>query len=174
MAKESAAFQSGTRGGFAQRSRPCHCRSWLQTKITSSWSAQSRAKRRAANVRVIDYEANLALLEPAEKSFLDGITPLEITSDTGRWRPARGLATGTDRRVAGDGRSGDDGANDALPDRCWEFPHVPRQHSTQYRENSYTVPLVKNNRSSPDCCCVTILALATARCYPGAGHQRIS
>src|ERR1700745_822161 len=36
----------------------------------------------AANVRVIDYEANLALLEPAEKSFLDGITPLEITSDT--------------------------------------------------------------------------------------------
>src|SRR5215470_10101257 len=35
----------------------------------------------AAHVRVIDYESNLALLEPAEKSFLDGITPLEITSD---------------------------------------------------------------------------------------------
>src|SRR5215468_2550218 len=39
-------------------------------------------EKTAANVRVIDYEANLALLEPAEKSFLDGITPLEITSDT--------------------------------------------------------------------------------------------
>src|SRR2546428_12781586 len=36
----------------------------------------------AANVQVIDYEANLALLEPTEKKFLDGITPLEITPDT--------------------------------------------------------------------------------------------
>src|SRR5256885_14642002 len=39
-------------------------------------------EKTAANVLVIDYEANLALLEPAEKSFPDGITPLEITSDT--------------------------------------------------------------------------------------------
>src|SRR5438552_18639016 len=30
-------------------------------------------EKTAANVRVIDYEANLALLEPTEKSFLDGI-----------------------------------------------------------------------------------------------------
>src|ERR671925_974501 len=37
-------------------------------------------EKTAANVRVIDYEANLALLEPTEKSFLDGITPIEITS----------------------------------------------------------------------------------------------
>src|SRR5437868_4287520 len=36
----------------------------------------------AANVIVVDYEANLALLEPAEKTFLDGITPLEIAPDT--------------------------------------------------------------------------------------------
>jgi hypothetical protein len=46
---------------------------------------QERAEsgeKTAANIRVIDYEANLALLEPAEKSFLNGITPLEITSDT--------------------------------------------------------------------------------------------
>src|SRR5213594_3854863 len=39
-------------------------------------------EKTAANVQVIDYEANLALLEPAEKTFLDGITPLEITPDT--------------------------------------------------------------------------------------------
>ena len=44
--------------------------------------ARGVGQKTAANVRVIDYEANLALLEPAEKSFLDGITPLEITSDT--------------------------------------------------------------------------------------------
>src|SRR4029077_10052889 len=36
----------------------------------------------AANVQVIDYEANLALLEPSEKSFLDGITPLDVAGDT--------------------------------------------------------------------------------------------
>src|ERR1044071_7111621 len=39
-------------------------------------------EKTAANVQVIDYEANLALLEPAEKTFLDGITPLEIAPDT--------------------------------------------------------------------------------------------
>ena len=32
----------------------------------------------------------------------------------------------------------------------------------QYRENSYTVPLVKNNKSSQDCYCVMIFALTTA------------
>src|SRR5437667_3603296 len=39
-------------------------------------------EKTAANVQVIDYEANLALLEPTEKNFLDGITPLEIAPNT--------------------------------------------------------------------------------------------
>src|SRR5438067_11225753 len=39
-------------------------------------------EKTAANVQVIDYEANLALLEPTEKTFLKGITPLEISPDT--------------------------------------------------------------------------------------------
>src|ERR1044071_5564097 len=39
-------------------------------------------EKNAANVAVIDYEANLALLEPTDKNFLDGITPLEIAPDT--------------------------------------------------------------------------------------------
>src|SRR5437660_11132766 len=39
-------------------------------------------EKTAANVQVIDYEANLTLLAPADKTFLDGITPLEITPDT--------------------------------------------------------------------------------------------
>src|ERR1043166_5890540 len=39
-------------------------------------------EKTAANVEVIDYEANLALLAPSEKSFLDGITPLDIATDT--------------------------------------------------------------------------------------------
>src|SRR6202790_234777 len=36
----------------------------------------------AANVQVVDYEANLALLEPADKKFLDGLSPPEIPLDT--------------------------------------------------------------------------------------------
>src|SRR5881394_488246 len=39
-------------------------------------------EKTAARVEVIDYEANLALLEPMEKKFLDGITPLDIAPDT--------------------------------------------------------------------------------------------
>src|ERR1700746_3770226 len=39
-------------------------------------------EKTAANVQVIDYEANLALLEPTERKFLDGLPPLEIALDT--------------------------------------------------------------------------------------------
>src|SRR3979411_357649 len=39
-------------------------------------------EKSAAEVRVIDYEANLALLEPTEKNFLDGVAPLEFALDT--------------------------------------------------------------------------------------------
>src|SRR5437762_9053871 len=39
-------------------------------------------EKAAANVDVIDYEANLALLEPTDKKFLDGLPPLEIALDT--------------------------------------------------------------------------------------------
>jgi hypothetical protein len=36
----------------------------------------------AANVVVVDYESNLALLEPVDKKFLDGLTPLQLALDT--------------------------------------------------------------------------------------------
>src|SRR5438477_12916961 len=39
-------------------------------------------EKTAARVELIDHEANLALLEPTEKAFLDGIVPLEIALDT--------------------------------------------------------------------------------------------
>src|SRR6202165_2278202 len=44
-------------------------------------------EKTAANVQMVDYEANLALLEPAEKKFLDGITPLQLALDTVVGRP---------------------------------------------------------------------------------------
>ena len=103
-------------------------------------------EKTAANVRVIDYEANLALLEPAEKSFLDGITPLEITSDTvvgdrlaawqleptGALLATEGLVTTVQMMP--------------YPVEIGQFLTYRVSIPMQYRENSYTVPLVKNNK----------------------------
>src|SRR5438876_5129624 len=103
-------------------------------------------EKTAANVRVIDYEANLALLEPAEKSFLDGITPLEITSDTvvgdrlaawqleptGALLATEGLVTTVQMMP--------------YPVDVGQFLTYRVSISMQYRENSYTIPLVKNNK----------------------------
>ena len=95
---------------------------------------------------MIDYEANLALLEPAEKSFLDGITPLEITSDTvvgdrlaawqleptGALLATEGLVTTVQMMP--------------YPVEIGQFLTYRVSIPMQYRENSYTVPLVKNNK----------------------------
>ena len=103
-------------------------------------------EKTAANVRVIDYESNLALLEPAEKSFLDGITPLEITSDTvvgdrlaawqleptGALLATEGLVTTVQMMP--------------YPIDVGNFLTYRVSIPMQYRENSYTVPLVKNNK----------------------------
>src|SRR5437763_9664086 len=103
-------------------------------------------EKTAANVQVIDYEANLALLEPSEKTFLDGITPLDIAVDTvvgdrlAAWQlEPTGALVATEGLVT-----------------TIQMPHYPvdvGQFLTyrisipmQYRENSYTIPLVKNNK----------------------------
>src|SRR5260370_16872514 len=39
-------------------------------------------EKMAASVEVVDYEANLALLQPQDKKFLDGLAPLELANDT--------------------------------------------------------------------------------------------
>jgi S1-C subfamily serine protease len=103
-------------------------------------------EKTAAHVQVIDYEANLALLEPTEKTFLDGITPLEITPDTvvgdrlaawqleptGALLATEGLVTTVQMMP--------------YPVDIGEFLTYRVSIPMQYRENSYTVPLVKNNK----------------------------
>jgi PDZ domain-containing protein len=103
-------------------------------------------EKTAARVQVIDYEANLALLEPTEKTFLDGITPLEITADTvvgdrlaawqleptGALLATEGLVTTVQMMQ--------------YPIDVGEFLTYRISLPMQYRENSYTVPLVKNNK----------------------------
>jgi S1-C subfamily serine protease len=100
----------------------------------------------AAEVRVIDYEANLALLEPAEKNFLEGLSPLELALDTvvgdrlAAWQleqtgalvVTEGLVTSVQTM--------------RYPADVGQFLTYRMSISMQYRENSYTVPLVKNNK----------------------------
>ncbi len=100
----------------------------------------------AANVQVIDYEANLALLEPVDKKFLDGIIPLEVGLDTvvgdrlAAWQleqtgalvVTEGLVTSVQMMH--------------YPIEIGQFLAYRMSISMQYRDNSYTVPLVKNNK----------------------------
>src|SRR5437868_14309267 len=103
-------------------------------------------EKTAANVQVIDYEANLALLEPTEKNFLDGIAPLDIAGDTVVGdRLAAWQLEQTGALVATEGL--------VTTIQMTKYPADVSQFLTyrislpmQYRENSYTIPLVKNNK----------------------------
>jgi S1-C subfamily serine protease len=100
----------------------------------------------AANVKVVDYEANLALLEPLDKKFLDGLNPLELALDTvvgdrlAAWQleptgalvVTEGLVTTVQMMH--------------YPMDVGQFLTYRMSIAMQYRENSYTVPLVKNNK----------------------------
>lgn len=103
-------------------------------------------EKMAANVVVVDYEANLALLEPAEKKFLDGLTPLELALDTvvgdrlAAWQlESTGALVVTEGLVTTIQMT-------RYPADLGQFLTYRISISMQYRDNSYTVPLVKNNK----------------------------
>jgi hypothetical protein len=103
-------------------------------------------EKTAANVAVIDYEANLALLEPTEKKFLDGITPLDIANDTVVGdRLAAWQLEPTGALIATEGLVTTIQIM-RYPADVGQFLTYRLSLSMQFRENSYTVPLVKNSK----------------------------
>jgi S1-C subfamily serine protease len=100
----------------------------------------------AANVSVIDYEANLALLEPTDQTFLGGLTPLDLGSDTvvgdrlAVWQlEPTGALVATEGLVTTIQTS-------QYPAEVGQFLTYRLSISMQYRDNSYTVPLVKDRK----------------------------
>src|SRR5437763_9617978 len=103
-------------------------------------------EKTAANVVVIDNEANLALLEPADKKFLEGISPLDIASDTvvgdriAAWQlEPTGALVATEGLVTTIQMT-------KYPTDVGQFLTYRISLPMQYRENSYTIPLVKSNK----------------------------
>ncbi|MEP6686012.1 MAG: PDZ domain-containing protein [Verrucomicrobiota bacterium] len=103
-------------------------------------------EKMAANVVVIDYEANLALLEPVDKKFLDGLTPLQLAMDTtvGDRLSAWQLET-TGALVVTEGLVTTVQMM-RYPAEVGQFLAYRLSITMQYRDNSYTVPLVKNHQ----------------------------
>src|ERR1700726_1651172 len=100
----------------------------------------------AANVKVVDYEANLALLEPLEKKFLDGISPLELALDTVVGdRLAAWQLEPTGALVVTEGLVTTVQMMHYRMD-VGQFLTYRISIAMQYRETIYTVPLFKNNK----------------------------
>src|SRR5947209_17525077 len=100
----------------------------------------------AANVIVVDYESNLALLEPSDKKFLDGLTPLQLALDTVVGdRVAALQLESTGALVLTEGLVTTIQMT-RYPADIGQFLTYRVSMPLQYRDNSYTVPLVKNNK----------------------------
>src|ERR1044072_8783719 len=97
----------------------------------------------AANVIVVDYESNLALLEPSDKKFLEGLTPLQLALDTvvGDRLAALQLES-TGALVLTEGLVTTIQMT-RYPADLAQFLTYRINMSLQYRDNSYTVPPLK-------------------------------
>ncbi|MGB8356049.1 MAG: PDZ domain-containing protein [Chthoniobacteraceae bacterium] len=102
-------------------------------------------EKTVASVEVVDYEANLAILKPVDDKFLNGIKPLELTEahvgdhvsawqleDTGALLGTAGLVTNVEV------------SRYPIDDTALLIYQITS--SLQYRDSSFTVPVVKDNK----------------------------
>ncbi|MGA3171302.1 MAG: PDZ domain-containing protein [Chthoniobacteraceae bacterium] len=95
-----------------------------------------------ATVDVVDYEADLALLKPADPAFLKGITPLQITNASvgdhlSIWQlESTGVLLVTDALLTSVEVGG-------YPEEDVALLDYSMTTSLQYRDSSFTLPIVK-------------------------------
>src|SRR3989449_6132665 len=144
--KKKALFSKRALGAFLSKGRVFATADLVTNQNYVELERAESGEKSAANVQVIDYEANLALLQPAEKNFLNGITPLDIAMDTvvgdrlAAWQlESTGALVATEGLVTTIQMT-------RYPVDVGQFLTYRISISMQYRENSYTIPLVKNNK----------------------------
>src|ERR1700746_4181680 len=79
--QKKAPFSKRARGAVLSKGRVLVTADLVANQNYVELERAESGEKSAADVQVIDYESNLALLEPAEKNFLDGVTPLDIATD---------------------------------------------------------------------------------------------
>src|SRR4030081_203381 len=78
--QKKAAFSKRGLGAVLPRGRVIVTADLVGNQTYGELERAEPGEKTAATVQVSDYEANLALLEPSDKKFLDGLSPLEIAS----------------------------------------------------------------------------------------------
>jgi S1-C subfamily serine protease len=144
--QKKAPFSKRALGAVLQRGRVLVTADLVANENYVELERAETGEKTAATVNVIDYEANLALLEPTDKKFLNGLSPLDLAMDTvvgdrvaalqlentGALVVTEGLVTTIQMA--------------RYPSDVTQFLTYRVSMSMQYRDNSYTVPLVKNNK----------------------------
>ena len=144
--QKRAPFTKRALGAILPRSRVLVTADLVANQNYVELERAETGEKTAANVTVVDYEANLALLEPVDKKFLDGLEALDLALDTvvGDRLSAWQLET-TGALVVTEGLVTTIGMT-RYPAETGDFLTYRLSIPMQYRENSYTVPLVKKDK----------------------------
>jgi PDZ domain len=144
--QKRAPFTKRALGAILPRSRVLVTADLVANQNYVELERAETGEKTAANVTVVDYEANLALLEPTDKKFLDGLEALDLAFDTvvGDRLSAWQLET-TGALVVTEGLVTTIGIT-RYPAEVGDFLTYRLSIPMQYRENSYTVPLVKKDK----------------------------
>src|ERR1700759_1783620 len=103
-------------------------------------------EKTTATVRVVDYEANLATIQPTNAKFLEGMQPLQLTTD---------VKTGDELSVLQLESNGTPVSTKALVTTVEVGKYALEDSGylmfrlscpLQFRENSFTLPIVKGNK----------------------------
>jgi S1-C subfamily serine protease len=144
--QKRAAFQKRALGAVLPQGRVLVTADLVANQNYIELERAETGEKTAADVVVADYEANLALLEPVDKKFLNGLTPLQLALDTvvgdrlSAWQlESTGALVGTEGLVTTIQMT-------RYPADLGQFLTYRISIAMQYRDNSYTIPLVKNNK----------------------------